>query len=162
MRPVTLDDGDALLRFFNELPEHDRSYLKDDLADPDVMQQWLSARGVRSLVVVDENGEVEALASFAVGVGRRDHVADLRVVVRADRRGTGLGTEIARAAVLQILRLGCRKITVEVGATQDATIRLFGGLGFVPEALLRDEVQTDSGGYDDLVLLAHFAEGTAE
>jgi len=46
-------------------------------------------------------------------------------------------------------------LVVEVVADQSPAVALFQGLGFEPEALLRDHVRDRSGDLRDLMVLAH-------
>ena len=155
VRAVESEDGPALRAFFAAIPEQDASFLKEDLTDPAVVEAWLGAGRMQRLVHVDEGGHITAAASIAVGVGRSDHVAELRLVVAGAQRRGGIGTELAQQSVLAAIRAGCRKVTVEVGATQDGTIHLFRGLGFVPEALHLDQVRADDGRLLDTMVMAH-------
>ena len=51
-------------------------------------------------------------------------------------------------------------MVVEAIATQDATIALFAGLGFQPEALLVDQVRDAGGELHDLMVLALHGDET--
>ena len=62
------------------------------------------------------------------------------------------------AALAEALRRGMWKITVEVVADQQGTIDMFMALGFVAEALLRDQLALPGGESQDVVLLSHFAD----
>ena len=155
VRHVEPEDGPALRAFLAGIPPRDATFLKEDLRDPAVIDAWLGAGRSIRLVLVDEEGAITAVASITAGVGRSDHVAELRLVVDARRRRAGIGRVLAQHAVLAAVRTGCQKITVEVGAAQDGTVHLFRSLGFVPEALHRDQVRADDGRLLDIVVLAH-------
>jgi ribosomal protein S18 acetylase RimI-like enzyme len=163
LRRLTRDDRVALERFLDGIPEEDRNFLKEDVTEPELRDRWLDERcGVR-LGLFDDAGALEALAVLWPGVGRSAHVADLRLIVAADRRRRGLGRRMARAALIEGLNSGWRKITIEVPAGHQPTIDMFVDLGFRPEALLRDHLQEPDGRLHDLVALAHIAdEGWAE
>lgn len=158
VRTVHAEDGPALRAFLAAVPEQDAVFLKEDLHDRDVVDAWLQAGRTVRLVHVGDDDALTAVASIAGGIGRSDHVAELRLVVDVRRRGAGIGRELAQQAVLTAVRAGYRKITVEVGSTQDSTINLFRGLGFTPEALHRDQVRADDGRLLDIVVLAHSIE----
>jgi L-amino acid N-acyltransferase YncA len=84
----------------------------------------------------------------------------VRVIVDPQHRRRGVGRALASYAVFEALRLGLRKMVVEVIADQEATVAMFRTLGFEPEALLRDHVCDDDGGLHDLMLLAHSVEAS--
>jgi len=155
IRHVEPDDGPILRSFLAAVQQQDASFLKEDLEDSNVIDAWLQAGRITRLVHVDDDNAITAVASIAPGFGRSDHVAELRIVVDARRRRAGIGRELAQQAVLAAVRDGYRKITVEVGATQDGTINLFRSLGFTPEALHRDQVRADDGQLLDILVLAH-------
>lgn len=158
VRHVQAEDGPALRAFLATVPQQDAVFLKEDLDDQTVIDAWMGAGRIVRLVHVADDGALTAVASIAPGIGRSDHVAELRLVVDARRRRAGIGRELAQRAVLTAVRAGYRKITVEVGSTQDGTVNLFRGLGFTPEALHRDQIRADDGQLLDVVVLAHSIE----
>jgi ribosomal protein S18 acetylase RimI-like enzyme len=160
VRRLRADDEQALSDFFGAIPEDDRAFFKEDLREPTVLRRWMDdARGIR--LVADDDGELAAVCAVWPGVGRLSHVGDLRLVVAAGRRRQGLGQLMARHALLEALRAELSKVSVEVVAREQGTIDMFQGLGFEPEALLRDQLRDPDGECHDLVLLSHFADDAA-
>jgi ribosomal protein S18 acetylase RimI-like enzyme len=158
IRSLTPGDGPALERFVGAIPLEDRSFFKEDVADPAVFARWLADGSDLHMVLVDGDGEFEAAASVVRGVGRSSHVGDLRLVVAPDCRGRGVARHLGRRAVVEALRSGLLKLTVEVAAEQQHAIDVFAAMGFVPEALLRDHLRDPSGDLHDVVLMAHSAD----
>jgi L-amino acid N-acyltransferase YncA len=159
-RPLGPDDSQALHEFFADVPAQDRTFFKADVADPTVAQAWVSdQRSIRRLAVED-NGSVVAFAALTPGVERMSHVADLVLVVRARSRGRGLGRALAREMLLEAVRNDVKKVTVDIAAESAGAIGMFQGLGFVPEALLRDQLCDPNGDLHDLVVLAHAVDDT--
>jgi GNAT superfamily N-acetyltransferase len=162
IRELEPRDEDALRAFFDRIPDDDRTFFKEDLDEPDILRRWIDdQRGVR-LVGVRDDGSLAAIAAVWPGVGRSSHVGDLRLVVAADQRRHGLGRDMARSVLLEALRRGMWKITVEVVSLQQGTVDMFLALGFVPEALLRDHLRGADDVTQDVVLLAHFADEAAQ
>lgn len=65
--------------------------------------------------------------------------ADLhRVVVRADRRGRGIGAKLVRAGIDWAAAMGAERMLLEVEFDNTAAQRLYDVLGFVPVAERRD------------------------
>ena len=62
LRPIEPGDGPALTNFFARIPESDRTFLKEDVEDPDVVAQWARPGTARTIAV--EDGEV--IGSVAV------------------------------------------------------------------------------------------------
>ena len=149
----------ALRAFFAALRPGDHAFVKEDPAA--FLQRLADERGVR-LAAFAEGGEIEAIAAVWPGIGHSSHVGDLRLVVAEAARGRGLARQLSRAALVSGLRLGRWKISVEVVSTQQGTIDMFLALGFEAEALLRDQLSSDDGAFEDVVLLSHFADEAGE
>ena len=153
IRQLELRDHDAVERFVARIPEGDRTFFKEDVADRKVVAAWTELGATRSVAVDD--GAVVGDVALNPLPGWSSHVGEVRVIVDPDHRHRGIGRALARYAVLEALTLGLRKMVVEVVADQEATIAMFRSLGFEPEALLTDHVRDHDGGMRDLMVLAH-------
>jgi ribosomal protein S18 acetylase RimI-like enzyme len=163
------EHGEALVRFFAALPEGDRTFIKEDVTDPDVVRSWTAedAGGRRWLALTGAEGDThreadreadrEVVAYLAVRrlPGWSDHVGEVRLVVGPAARGTGLGRRLARHALAQAVESGLSKLVVEVVAEQGAALALFTDLGFSGEALLEEHIRDREGQLRDLLVLAH-------
>jgi ribosomal protein S18 acetylase RimI-like enzyme len=159
--PLTDAHCDALLRFFAELPEGDRTFIREDVTDPDVVRGWAAGSpGVDRWVAVDDGDRVLGYVAVLRLPGWSDHVGELRLVVAPAARGSGLGRELARHAMVQALEAGLTKLVVEVVADQGSALALFTGLGFTGEALLADHIRDRDGQLRDLMVLAHHVGAT--
>jgi ribosomal protein S18 acetylase RimI-like enzyme len=154
IRTPTPDDLDALLDFFERVPESERTFFKEHVLDRPTVEGWVTSdRGRRGLAFDD--GRVVGYVAVVPHSGWSDHVGDVRLVVDPERRAQGLGRTLARWALLQAVECGLTKLTVEVVVEQERAVAMFGGLGFVAEGLLRDHVRDHDGELRDLVLLSH-------
>ena len=156
IRPLEPRDEEALRRFFQRIPEGDRTFFKEDVSDPAVLAAWTRPGAGRSIAV--EDGAVAGSVALVPLTGWSSHVGELRVVVDPDFRGRGVGRALARHAVLEALQQGLTKIVVEVVADQEPAIAMFRALGFEPEALLADHVRDGNGELRDLMILAQVPE----
>ena len=156
------DRCDALLRFFAALPEGDLTFIKEEVTDPDTVRSWASgpASGGRWVAVEDGDDEVTGYVAVRPLPGWSDHVGRVRLVVSPAHRGTGLGRELARHALVQAVGAGLSKLVVEVVAEQGAALALFTDLGFTGEALLVDHIRDRNGDLRDLMVLAHHVRDT--
>lgn len=143
----------AVERFLGRVPEGDRTFFKEDVTDPEILEAWTRPENTRLLAV--EDGEVVGYAAVIPLQGWSRHVGEVRVVVDPSRRHRGIGGALARQALRRALDLGLTKVVVEVVAEEDGTVALFRSLGFQPEALLRDHVRDRNGDVRDLMILAH-------
>jgi L-amino acid N-acyltransferase YncA len=152
---------DALLAFFGALQEGDLTFIKEEVTDPETVRSWATdtAPGGR-WVVVGDDGEVTGYVAVRPLPGWSDHVGEVRLVVAAAHRGTGLGRELARRALVEAVGAGLTKLVVEIVAEQGAALALFTELGFTGEALLTDHIRDRNGELRDLMVLAHHVQGT--
>ena len=157
IRRIEPADRPALERFLDAIPAADRTFLKEDVGDPAVVAAWVRPGEARSIAVQDD-GEVAGYVAVIPLHGWSSHVGEVRLVVAPDRRGEGIGRQLARHAVLEALALDLAKLVVEVIADQEALVGMFRTLGFEPEALLADHVRDRSGEIRDLMVLAHDVE----
>jgi ribosomal protein S18 acetylase RimI-like enzyme len=156
IRRIEPGDRAALERFLDDIPDADRTFLKEDVTDPEVVAAWVRPDDARSIALDD--GDIVGYLAVIRLHGWSSHVGEVRIVVDPDHRGRGVGQALARHAVLEALDLGVAKLVVEVIADQDALIAMFVTLGFEPEALLIDHVRDRAGELRDLLVLAHSAE----
>ena len=156
IRELQAEDRDAVERFVERVPEGDRTFFKEDVEAPGVLDAWTRPGTARAVAV--EEGEVIGYVAVVPLHGWSSHVGEVRVIVDPGRRGRGIGRALARRAVLEAVELELRKMVVEVVADQEPTIAMFRSLGFDPEALLTDQVRDQSGALRDLMILAHSVE----
>lgn len=170
--PLEASHGDALLRFFRSLSEADRTFIKEEVTDEATVRAWTTARttarttagpggDARAHRWVSLDGEeVTGFVAVLPLSGWSDHVGEIRLVVAPDRRGSGLGRDLARHALVQGVEAGLTKLIVEVVADQGPALALFTGLGFSGEALLQDQIRDRDGQLRDLMVLAHHVGST--
>ena len=156
IRELQATDREAVERFVARVPEGDRTFFKEDVAAPEVLDAWTRPGAARAVAV--EDGEIVGYVAVVPLHGWSSHVGEVRVIVDSDRRGRGIGRALARRAVLDAVELDLRRMVVEVVADQEPTVALFRSLGFDPEALLTDHVRDQSGELRDLMILAHSVE----
>ena len=154
------DQCDALLRFFQKLPEGDLTFIKEDVTDPDTVRSWTGGDSSARRWLAMDGADVCGYVAVYRLPGWSDHVGEIRLVVSPDKRGSGLGGELARHAVVQALQWGLTKLVVEIVAEQGPALALFSGLGFSGEALLKGHIRDRRGDLHDLMVLAHDVDET--
>jgi L-amino acid N-acyltransferase YncA len=158
LRYMTAADRAAALTFARALPAHDILFLRRDITQPDAIDVWMNGieRGRITSILGERNGVVEGYATVDRGeLSWSPHVAELRVLVSAAMRGKGLGRVLTQEAFAVALGLGIEKIIAQMTVDQKSAISVFQGMGFRPEALLRDHVKDREGRKYDLLILAH-------
>jgi ribosomal protein S18 acetylase RimI-like enzyme len=155
-RPIAPGDEPALVRFFARIPDADRTFLKEDVEDPQVLAEWSRPGAARGIAL--DGGEVVGSVAIVPLHGWSSHVGEVRLVVDPEHRGRGIGRDLARHAVVEAVQLGLSKLVVDVISDQLALIGMFRALGFEPEALLADHVRDRSGELRDLMVLSNDVE----
>jgi ribosomal protein S18 acetylase RimI-like enzyme len=85
------------------------------------------------------------------------HCGKLGMGVQREYRRQGIGEWLAVAAIEKAKRRGLERIELEVFASNEAAIKLYGKLGFVVEGLRKRGRKLD-GVYDDIVEMVLFVE----
>lgn len=158
----TKDDKDAVLAFARSLPEEDLLFLRVDLTQEDVVDDWIAnVESNNSTTIVAYSGD--NLVGYAT-VHRSParwtrRVGEIRVNVAASHRGKGLGRNLT-AQIFDISRgLELRKLMANMTTDQHSAQAAFRRLGFVPEALLADYVEDRNGVSRDLVIMSYDVDG---
>lgn len=155
---MTREHGTAVSAFVATLPAHDLLFLRRDISNPKVLAAWLDAidRGeIASLVLRQGDAVVGCTAIATDPLSWSAHVGELRVLLSPALRGKGLGQTLVQECFALALGLGLSKLCVQMTIDQRAAIAAFEGLGFRPEALLRNHVRDRNGVSHDLALLSH-------
>lgn len=158
LRPMGAADREAVLAFARKLPEHDLLFLRRDITQPEAVDDWIDEieRGEILTILAEAGGEVAGYATIHRNSLRwTAHVAELRVTVAEAWRGKGLGRLLTQEAFANALGLGIEKMIAQMTLDQKGAIATFEGLGFRPEALLRDQVKDRDGNKHDLLVLSH-------
>jgi ribosomal protein S18 acetylase RimI-like enzyme len=150
---VAADRADVVA-FFAGLPVGEHVFFKENIAEERVVGEWLDDRR-GSWLVARLAGAVVGVAAVVPGWGWSQHVGEIRMIVAPAHRSQGIGAVLARRALQGAVGMGLEKVTVEALAEQQGVIDLFRGLGFVPEALLADQVRDAAGAVHDLIVLSH-------
>lgn len=159
IRPLVKEDEQALLKFFSRIPEEERWFLRDDVADPEVMREWITnldySRVLPLVAVKEEDNTIIA----NVRLHRRPaecmaHIAHLRIVVDPDYRNQRIGTWMLLDAVKLAMSIGIEKLVAEfVAGVEEAAEHAAHKLDFFEQAVLKDYVKDRRGQYRDLIIM---------
>ena len=158
LRQMNPGDADVALAFARSLPAHDLLFLRRDITRPESVAIWMQGieRGRITTVLAESPGVVHGYATLDRGdLSWSPHVAELRVMVSPAMRGKGLGRLLTQEGFAMALGLGIEKIVAQMTSDQHGAIAVFEGMGFRPEALLRDHVKDRDGRTHDLLILSH-------
>jgi L-amino acid N-acyltransferase YncA len=159
IRDAREDDLPGVLAIYNDVIATSTAVYSDLPVTLDNRRTWWEGRvaqGYPVLVAADSAG-VTGFASFGdfrAWPGYRFTV-EHTVHVRADRRGSGVGTELMKALIARGSALGKHVMIAGVDASNDASLRFHERLGFERVAHFR-EVGFKFGRWLDLVFLQRF------
>lgn len=155
-RPLVKGDEGALLQFFKNLPLKERACLKEDVADPKVIQNWiynLDYDNVLPIIAVD-NGKILGDATLHFNpIGWTRHQGEIRLTTDINYRGRGLGTRLAQDIIDIAKRLGLELLSIEMAPELQEAFFLFEKLGFKQVAVLKGFIVDIDGNETDLVLM---------
>lgn len=165
IRLMSRMDRDAVLAFARNLPEQDLLFLRVDLTEPAVIDEWvknLESGDSVSLVAYDENGVVGYATVHRNRARWTRRVGEIRVNVSPAYRARGLGRRLT-AQIFDLARaLGLKKLMANMTTDQPGAQAAFRRLGFVPEALLADYVEDRDGVARDLVIMSYDIDGHSD
>ena len=162
VRIMTEADRDAVLAFARALPQEDLLFLRVDLTEEGVVDDWLANLETghsTSIVAYDDEGLVGYATVHTNPTSWTRHMGEIRVNVSPAYRSRGLG----RVLIANIFDLaasrGLSKLTANMTSDQRGAQAAFRRLGFVPEAHLADYVQDRSGTTRDMIIMSFDIDG---
>ncbi len=158
IRPLTKDDGSALFAFFSTLPDDDRLFLKEDVANREVIDRWIADLDYERVLplIAEKNSLIVGDATLHFNkFGWSRHTAEIRCVVAKAYQKRGLGTLLMRELLSHAERKGVGKICAEVMDTQKSAQAAFERLGFKKAAELKDFVTDLTGETHNLVVMVN-------
>lgn len=163
IRLLSPGDKKAILAFSKALPQEDLLFLRVDLTQPDVVDEWI--KNVKngsstSLAAFDDN---DAMVGYATvhqnSAPWTRRVGELRVNVSKDFRARSLGKNLTSEIFDVAQSLDLRKLMANMTSDQHGAQAAFRRLGFVPEALLADYVEDRNGTSRDMVIMSYDIDG---
>ncbi len=158
IRIMSQDDKTAVLSFARSLAEEDLLFLRSDITQPAVVDEWmnnLESGYSTSLAAYDQDGLVGYASVHKNAAPWTRRVGELRVNVSQDYRARGLGKNLISEIFSVARGLGLQKLMANMTADQPGAQAAFRKLGFVPEAMLADYVEDKNGRPRDLVIMTY-------
>jgi len=165
LRLMEPSDRDAILGFARALPDHDLLFLRTDVTDPKVVDEWIEnlKKGRTITVMAESGGELLGYASLHHNeVLWTRHVGEIRVLLKPELRGFGLGKALANEVFAIAKDLGLQKVMVQMTTDQRGARGMVESLGFRPEALLADFVMGRDGRTYDLLIMSYDVTGFSD
>jgi L-amino acid N-acyltransferase YncA len=164
LRLMEAADRDRLLKFARSLPQDDLLFLRTDITDPAVVDEWVAAvaRGNCVTVLAQARGEVVGYGTLHLEQARwTRRVGEIRVQVAPAFRGCGLGRRLTSEIFELGQSRGLKKMAAMMTPDQTGARAAFEKLGFQVEALLQDWVVDRNGRSRDLLIMSCDLKGSS-
>jgi RimJ/RimL family protein N-acetyltransferase len=152
LRPLTEDDRQALLDFFQPVSPDERRYFRHDVSNPEVVESWathVDYDSVFPLVAVVGNRIVgNTTLHFHEGSAR--HRAEVRIFLAKDFRQRGLGVRMLQGLIELAKRRSLYMLEVFIVADSTHIIRAFHNAGFETKCIFEDYFMLPDGGVKDI------------
>ncbi len=165
IRIMTADDKRAVLDFARGLTEEDMLFLRMDITQPEVVDEWMNNLKTgysTSLAAYDAEGLIGYATVHRNPAPWTRRVGELRVNVNQTYRTRGLGKYLTSEIFSVARGLGLKKLMANMTSDQQGAQAAFRRLGFVPEALLADYVEDRNGMPRDLVIMSYDIDGLSD
>lgn len=157
LRFLNEQDRESLIRMFQEAPEEDTRFLKQDVKDLKLVNYWIdhiNYRKVLPLVAVDlENNQLVADATLHRGKHSAKHIGEIRIFVSRPFRNLGLGSTMLEELIHLAMKEGLQWLKAEIIADHKKVIKAFRDKGFEIRATLEDYFIRKDGMTHDVVLM---------
>lgn len=165
LRLMLRGDKPLVVDFARALPPDDLLFLRTDITDPSVVDQWIDhiENGSTVTLLAEVDSELAGYASVHLNEARwTRRVGEIRLLVGAAFRRTGLGRRLAGEIFDLAKSRGVRKITAMMTPDQAGARAVFEKLGFQVEALLTDWVEDRQGRPRDLLVMTYDLAGFSD
>lgn len=155
VRPMVMEDRDKLLEFFRRIPEGDLRYLKDDVTDKRVIEQWaqsLNYDRVLPLIALATDRIVADASLHRRKEGWRRHLGGIRVAVDPTCRHKGLASRLLDELADLAKREGLERLYAEIPADDIPAVDVFEGRGFREVARFARNIIDREGKYHTLAV----------
>ena len=165
LRLMEKSDRDRVLDFARSLLPDDLLFLRKDITDPQIVDEWVRdiEAGRTVTVLAEKDDELLAYGSLWRDEsfwGR--HMGELRVLVRSDYRGLGLGHRLAFDVFAIAKDLGLDKLIARMTPEQKRARARLERLGFTVDAVLRGFVRDREGKRRDLLVMSSDVGGLTD
>jgi len=150
-------DRESLIQLFQEAPEEDTRFLKQDVKDLKMVNYWIdhiNYRKVLPLAAVDlEDNRLIADATLHRGKHAAKHLGEVRIFVSRPYRNLGLGSMMLEELIHLAFQENLLLLKAEVLADHKKVIKAFRAKGFEIKATLEDYFIRKDGVTHDVVLM---------
>ncbi|MGD9505707.1 MAG: GNAT family N-acetyltransferase [Syntrophobacteraceae bacterium] len=156
LKLMTREDEEALYRFFRTLPDELLIFIRHNVKDRRVIQDWVErlnyARVLPLLAVT--GGEIVGDATLhRVPHGWKRHIGRVRAVVSPEHQNQGLATAMLNELVRLAAEVGLEKLWAEIPLDSVGAIRACRNAGFACKSVIEDLVKNSRGENMDVLIM---------
>jgi L-amino acid N-acyltransferase YncA len=163
LRPVPIrlmgaPDRDSILVFARHLPQEDLLFLRTDITQPAIVDEWLKSieNGSTVTLLAEPDGTLEGYASLHLNSARWIRkIGEIAINVAPEWQSRGLGEALCAEMVSLAGILELKKITAQMVTEHKNARAMFERLGFRTQTFLPDWVEDHEGRSRDLLLMAY-------
>ena len=156
-RFLTERDREELIRMFQEAPDEDTRFLKQDVKDLTLVNYWvdhINYRKVLPLVAVElEGNRLVGDATLHRGKHAAKHIGEVRIFISRPFRYLGLGSMMMEELISWAPKMALQWLKAEIIAEHKEVIKAFREKGFEARATLDDYFIRKDGLTHDVVLM---------
>lgn len=157
IRPLRQDEFNRSYKFFCDLPEEDRAYLRVDVTDPEVVKVRMATNPLENAfrLVALQNDCIVADGTLTwPDHGWMSHVGEVRVIIAKEYRRLGMATLLYRKLFIQAVKENLEKIEAKMMPEQVSAMKCVERLGFKKEGVLSGFVKDGTGNLRDLIIMS--------
>lgn len=165
LRLMTADHRDEMVAFARSLPEDDLLFLRMDITQRSVVDQWVQSveAGRRFTVLAFHRKKLVGYGSLnRQELSWTRHLGEIRIIVAPEHRRSGLGALLAHEIFAVARDSGLTKIVAQMPRTQKGARNVFAKLGFNLESMLADWVIDRDGRTHDLLIMSYDPTGLTD
>lgn len=139
IKPAELADIPALCQLLNQLFSQEREFVPDESAQTRGLNKIISEPGIGQILVARNAQHIVGMVSllYTVSTALGERVALLEdMVINAEQRGNGLGSQLMEAAISLARQQGCRRITLLTDQDNEVAQRFYQKQGFTVSTML--------------------------
>lgn len=158
LRLMVRKDQQALVEFFQRIPEEDRVCFREDVSKPGTVVAWieeLDYERVLPLLALMDGRVVGDATLHRQPIGWTHHLAGVRLTIDPQLRRKGLGSLLIKELIRIGKDLKLERLVVELMGSQRPALAAFRAMGFEQVAVLSRHVKDRIGRSQDLVIMIH-------
>lgn len=157
LRPQLKEDYDNLLDLFTNAPEEDVIFLKQNVRDKQLIKRWIDELDLTKVfpLLAFHGDKIIGNATLHFGKDSHRHSAQIRIYIRPEYRGVGLGSIMIKELIDIAAKCGLKILWAEIVLEQSKVIKAFLELGFTLNCVLRDWFIRLDGKTHDVALMIH-------